>query len=180
MKPHSNYPLGHRSGMTMIEVLMATAIGLTLLSIVGSVSIYSGRSMTGISYYAELEDQSRRALNLMTTEIRQARDVKAYSTNDITLVDFDGTDLRYYWNPTNRFVVRSKGNQERTLLTGCDFLSFRVFQRNTLPHSYEQYSATNNLTVKLIDLNWVCTRSMLGIRTNTESVQSAKVVIRKK
>jgi len=180
MKIRIKAPIKKRSGSTLVEVLMASGIGLTLFAIVGSVSIFSGRSMTSLSYYAELENQSRQTLNLMTTEIRQARDVKAYKTNDITLVDSDGSDLRYFWNPTNGILKRIKGREEADLLTGCNFLSFRIFQRNTIANTYEQYNATNNLTIKLIDLNWVCTRSMLGMRTNTESVQSAKVVIRKK
>ena len=180
MKIQFNKRTSSRSGMTLIEVTMATAIGLMLFAIVGSVSVFSGRSMTGLSYYADLENQSRKALNKMTSEIRQARDVTAYKTNDLTLLDGDGGSLRYVWNPTNGILYRIKSGQETTLLTGCDFLSFRVYQRNTIANSYEQYSATNNLTIKLIDINWVCTRTMLGIRTNTESVQSAKVVIRKK
>jgi hypothetical protein len=32
---------------------------------------------------------------------------------------------------------------------------------------------------KLVQVTWVCSRSILGKKVNTESVQSAKVVIRK-
>ena len=34
-------------------------------------------------------------------------------------------------------------------------------------------------TAKVIDLSWVCSRSILGQKANTESVQTARIVIRK-
>jgi hypothetical protein len=32
---------------------------------------------------------------------------------------------------------------------------------------------------KLVSVSWICSRSILGSRLNTESVQTAKIVIRK-
>jgi hypothetical protein len=63
-------------------------------------------------------------------------------------------------------------------LRGCQDLSFSIFQRNTASGTFDQFPATlTNNAVKLVQLNWTCQRTVFG-RLNTESVQSAKIVIR--
>jgi hypothetical protein len=65
------------------------------------------------------------------------------------------------------------------LLTNCDFLTFQIFQRNPVSASYDVYPTANAASCKLINVSWICSRSILGSRLNTESVQTAKIVIRK-
>jgi hypothetical protein len=45
--------------------------------------------------------------------------------------------------------------------------------------SYDQYPTASASTCKLVQLDWICSRPIIGTQKNTESVQSAKVVIRK-
>ena len=41
------------------------------------------------------------------------------------------------------------------------------------------YSASNNPAIcKLVSVSWRCSRTILGQKVNTESVQTAKIVIR--
>ena len=67
------------------------------------------------------------------------------------------------------------------LLTGCETLNFAIFQRNSTNGTYDQYPSSNEPTnTKLVQVSWVCKRSILGASINSESVQTAKIVIRKK
>jgi hypothetical protein len=71
-------------------------------------------------------------------------------------------------------------NTTTVLLKDCDFLDFQVFQRNSVNGTYDQYPATlDDTAVKLVQVSWVCSRRLIGNLLNTESVQSAKIVIRK-
>jgi hypothetical protein len=66
-----------------------------------------------------------------------------------------------------------------TLLTGCETLSFRLYKRNTITNTYEQFPASLPSEAKVVDIAWKCTRSILGVSANSEAVQTAKIVIRK-
>jgi hypothetical protein len=69
---------------------------------------------------------------------------------------------------------------KRTLLDHCDFLDFQIFQRNRVGGSYDQYPVTiNESAAKIVQVSWICSRSLIGSLINSESVQSAKIVIRK-
>ena len=76
--------------------------------------------------------------------------------------------------------VRTKGGVSQVLLTECDFLTFSNYQRNPYYGQYDQYPVTTSPTnSKLVSLTWVCSRKITGAKMNTESVQTAKIVIRK-
>jgi len=66
------------------------------------------------------------------------------------------------------------------LLSECDYLQFGIYQRNTISNTYDQFTTANPTTCKVVQLEWICSRKILGARLNTESVQSAKIVIRRK
>ncbi len=169
-----------RAGFTLIEVLVTTAIASALIVAVASISMFSGRSLAALANYSELEQQSRIVLDRMTMEIRQAIRLTAFGSNAITLTDWDHQSLKYVYDPSARALTRLKNNQVAVLLQGCDSLTFVMYQRNTTNGTYSQYPASSPATCKLLEINWVCTRSMLGPKANTESVQSAKVCIRKR
>ncbi|MFM1768492.1 MAG: hypothetical protein RJA22_1021 [Verrucomicrobiota bacterium] len=75
--------------------------------------------------------------------------------------------------------VTPQESTREVLLTGCESLSFRLFKRNTMTNSYEQFPASLPDEAKVVDIAWKCSRSILGIAANTEAVQTAKIVIRK-
>jgi hypothetical protein len=88
--------------------------------------------------------------------------------------------VTYTYSPTARTLVRTANGTTRTLLEECDQLRFSIFQRNPINGTYDYYETTDNPAItKIVQLSWVCSRDILGKQANTESVQSAKVVIRK-
>jgi len=173
-----------RLAFTLVELLVAIAISSILLVAVLSLAFFSARSFAALTNYVDLDNLSRNALDVMTREIRQADALIGYSS---TQLDFRHTDasgspytISYIYNPSTRNLTRIQGEQARVLLRECDFLRFSTYQRNHIVGTWDQFPASDLTTCKLVQLAWVCSRTILGARVNTESVQSAKVVIRKK
>jgi len=171
--------------LTLVELLVAVALGGVVMTAVMTLAFFSARSFAAITNYVDLDNSSRNALDIMSREIRQAD--RLLSGDDHQLV-FTHTDpvsgaaftISYIYNPDNRTLTRLRPGESRTvLLQECDFLKFSIFQRNPVGGTYDQYPTANPATCKLVQLSWVCSRTILGKQANTESVQSAKVVMRK-
>jgi Tfp pilus assembly protein PilW len=163
--------------MTLIELLIALGIAALLMMALVSMTMFSSKSLAGLYNYVDLCSANRLALDKMTREIRQTQRLSAMTTNQLTFVDYDGKKLVYQYVPAERALKRSKDGVEENLLTECDTLTFAAFQRNTQKGTFDQ--GTTNVDSKIINVNWTCSRSILGNRVNSEPVQSAKIVIRK-
>jgi hypothetical protein len=166
--------------MTLVEMMVGMAIASLVLTGIGMLVIYGNRSFAAMANYVSLDQKSRHTLDLMTKEIRQTNRLIEYSDTHMAFEDFDGRPLVYLYLRSNRTLVRMKNNvlDPKPLLTSCDFLKFSIFQRNPLYGSYNQYPAASADTCKLVQMSWVCSRPLVGSLVNTESVQSAKVVLR--
>ena len=167
------------AAFTLVEILMGIGVGgLVLLSVV-SMTMYCGKSFAAMGNYVDLNTRSINALDQMTKDVRQMDYLVSYNTT--TMVFANGTNggrLTYQYNPTAKTLERIEGSTATTLLTGCDAFNFSVYQRN--PFSNYSFQATSTATnCKLINVKWTCSRSILGTMLHTESVQTAKIVIRK-
>ncbi len=168
-----------RRGMTLLETTIATAVGSIVLAAVMALFVFSSRSFVAMGNYMDLDRASRNALDRMSRDIRQTRSLQSYSSNKLVFVDYDTNTLTFAWDATSGQLTRSKGSSTMVLLTGCDYLNFHICQRNPIPGVFDFYNATNNASIgKLVDLSWKCSRTILGAKINTESVQTAKIVIR--
>ncbi len=163
---------------TLVEFLVSSGVGALSLVSIAYVTFFSARSYISMANYVDLETKSRNTLDTMSSEIRQANSLTSYSSTNLTFQDYDGATLQYNFSPTAGKLYRVKNNQTKELLNGCDSLAFGVFQRNPT-NNYAVVSTTNSSLCKLIQLNWTCSRTILSAKVNTESVQSAKIVIRK-
>jgi hypothetical protein len=167
--------------------MVATALGGLVVAAVMALTFFSARSFAALTNYVDLDNFSRNALDTMSREIRQAN--RLVSGDDHHLV-FEHTNptngtaffnVSYTYNPDTKQLVRQQQgvSESKVLLQECDFLRFSIFQRNPINGSYDQYPTANPDTCKLVQLSWICSRNILGKKANTESVKSAKVVIRK-
>lgn len=172
-----------RRGYTLVEV----AVALGVFSIVGlalaSASMFCIKSFAAMGNYAILDKANREAMDTLTREIRQAKQVTAYSTNSITIVNGDTLTVTYMFRPLSKQLVRTASDGSyRVLLNDCSLLDFKLYQRNPVGGSYDIYpAATGNWqqTVKVVQLAWKCSRTVLNGLVNSENVQTARVVIRK-
>ena len=170
------------SGMTLVELLIALALSALVLIAAGNLTIYAARSFQALGNYNDLDEASQNALDTMSKEIRQTTGCVLTGSNGVSqtllLTNWDGTLVTYKWDSTSRNLVRSKAGQaDIILLPQCDSLIFNLSQRNP-SNNFTFYPATGTNAAKLVDVTWTCSRKILQSRRNTESVQTAKIVLR--
>jgi len=181
------------SGLTLVEVMVSVALASLLLATAGSVWLYGSRSFAAMGNYADLDHKSRNALDLMSRDIRQATRVTGFHNSGTSrwlavTNEAEGMGITYTWNAGPRTLVCQKtGEAEQVYLTECDRWDFSLYQRAPQKGGgYVFFPATNtagayDLSVcKLINMTWKCSRTILGDKLNTESVQTAQVVLRNK
>jgi len=196
-------PTGHkgrRSGTTLVELLIAIGISGLIFIAVGMMIFFSGRSYAALANYVDLDSKSRQALDVMSKEIRQVNGVTSIGTTNLSSgqvvtnqlvlsgAETNGTayTVTYTYNPNsaNKTLTRNKSAGlyagTTTLLTGCTYLNFGMFTRVPKDNSLNQFDAADLATCKVVQIDWICARKIFNESDNTESVQSAKVVIRKK
>jgi Tfp pilus assembly protein PilW len=168
--------------LTFVETMVATGIASTVFALVASSFLFTTRSFRALTNYVDLDQKSRNALDLMSRQIRRAHSLSDYAGDHLTFEDFDGAPLTFSYSADNKTLTRSKNGvaDPQPLLTQCDFLQFSIFQRNPIGGTYDQYPTAVATNCKLVQLTWVCSRKILGAKVNTESVQSAKIVIRRR
>lgn len=169
-----------RVAFTMLELLVAMSIGFLALSALSLLSVYTIRSFSALSNYMELDQNSRNTLDHMTQIIREADGVLSYDNHNLKL-SFHAMPLSFNYSPnTKQLTMTDTNGAQKIFLKDCDFLDFQLFQRNSVGGTYDQYPATiNESAAKLIQISWICSKTLIGNLINSESVQSAKVVIRK-
>lgn len=173
-------------GFTLTEMLAAVFCGSIILTGLLSTTLYVSRSFRAIGNYVDLDAASRHALDVMSHDIRGAASysMTTYETNRIVLTNPDGSSFAYFWDPDAETLTRYYTNATKTvktattMLTGCDVLTFNIYQRN--PTNDFQFVSTTDYPAltKLIDVSWRCSREIYGVKMNTESVQTARIVIR--
>jgi Tfp pilus assembly protein PilW len=176
--------------MTVVEMMVASTLGVIVLLVVYVLTVFGFRSFAALGNYAELDGNSRAALDRMGREIRQATHVTSAQTNGIvkwlTVVNRDlspavTNTFTWYSNTALLMWDRWEGSTHtvRTNLTGCDQWDFKMYIR--APNSNGAFVPTGNIdSCKLINMSWRCSRKILGKKLNTETVLTAEVVLRNK
>jgi len=167
------------AGLSILEMMIAMTLGTLLLAGMASFGIYTARSFVATGNYADLDQASRNSLDIMTRDIRESRALTAFATNKLTFIADNNQTLVFYFNPSTSELTRQKGNDITVLLEQCDYLNFKVYQRSP-SNGFSFYPVQSNRweMAKLVDVSWICSRKILGEKVNTESVQTAKIVMR--
>jgi prepilin-type N-terminal cleavage/methylation domain-containing protein len=188
-----NFPSKTRKSaqaMTLPEMMVAISLSVIVLTMVMLLYIFGLRSFAAMGNYAELNSQSRLALDEMSREIRQSTSVLEAQTSGSTrwlLVANTNTSPstidRFSWSQSTGQMVWERwlnGNKTtKTNLVGCDLWSFEMYTR--APDTNGAFSSTKDLSLcKLINMNWKCTRTILGKKLNSEAVLTAEIVLRNK
>ncbi len=180
--------------MGLLEMVCASGIGLIIATAVGSFTVFNARSFAALANYIDLDRASRPALDKLSTDIRQANGCSTNSalspvkltlvgTNTFSLLSYT---LQYSYDSNKQSVVRTytdaTHSQTESLLTNCTYFVLSYFQRNPSNGTYDVFPVDDPSRpdlCKLIQITWSCSRFILGKPANSESVQSARVVIRK-
>ena len=171
--------------MTTVETLIAIGISAILLTQVCALWYYSSRSFAAQAAYTALDQDSQRALDRLSREIRQAKELTTYSPTRIQLEDANnGTNATVEFRLDGRSLVCVKNGAVRstsTLLNNVDLLQFSMYQKVPKEGEWNQYTTTNVATCKLLEVRWKSSRKLHPLSpSTTEYMQSAKIVIRTK
>src|SRR5262245_2519804 len=179
IKPHA-IPQHRRqrslAGMSTIETLIAVAISVVLLTQVCALWYYSSRSFAAQAAYTALDQDSQRALDRLSKDVRQAKDITSFDSTRIQLKD--SADKPLAFQLLGRSLLRITPLERTTLLNNVDALQFSMYQRTPMEGIWDQYATTNLATCKLIEVRWKCSRKLHPLAPQTtEYMQSAKVVM---
>jgi Tfp pilus assembly protein PilW len=165
-----------------MEMMVAMTIGGIILGAFVATTITVSRTMVAVGNYNDLNKFSRIALDRLNRDVRNANNVGVTSTTTQLILTnlFSGTSvITYKWDGSNIVTrtVTGAAADSSYVLTNCDVFAFNYYQRNPT-NNYDFVTTTHSAQVKLISVSWRCSRAVLGLKLNTESVQTAKVVLR--
>jgi len=166
-------------GATLVETLMSIGIAGVLMAVLASLIMFSGRSFLAMFNYADLSDRNRLTMDTMTRDLRECNRVTAFTASRLDIEDSDGSTITYNYSQNAGTLTRAQNGVTRTLMTGCNTLAFNLGTRNPIGGSFAVVTTTNVNAAKVVNLSWHCSRTILGAKANTESVQTARIVIRK-
>ena len=165
------------AGATLVENLVGMALGGIVIGAVCAFSLFNARGFAGLSSYTAFDLANRKAIDQMTKDFRMIQAVTNITANSIRMADYDGTPMRYSYDPTAQTLTRVRGTNRTVLLQNCSRLSYIMNMRNMSNGTFDFYPTTNVLECKAITINWCCSRQVLG-NTSDDMPQSETVVIR--
>jgi hypothetical protein len=167
-----------RQAFTFVELMVASALALMAATVIAFFSYFTSRSFVAATNYTDMNLASRMVLDQMSRTIRASELVTAYSSNSITVQDTSTNLIQFTYTPSSRTLNCVSNGQSTTYLTDCDSLSFWIYQRTPKSNSFDCYSPAALRNAKLIQVTWTASRTILGAKVNTETMESAKIVMR--
>jgi prepilin-type N-terminal cleavage/methylation domain-containing protein len=176
-------------GFTLVEYMVATSIGLLILTVGIVFWAYATRTSASLLGYIDLSSTSKNALDRISQQIRNAQQVKSCSESKLVLQvpGATGTNLltmTYDYDRTNKTLIQSLAQnntvrESKTLLTECTNFQFAVFQRTPMSNSFQLITnAWSTNTAKVVQMKWTCVRKLTGDKNMIESQVSSDVVMR--
>jgi prepilin-type N-terminal cleavage/methylation domain-containing protein len=168
-------------GFTLVELMVASAVGALVLTGVAAVFVGSNVSFSAVGNYVSMDRSSENALDEMSRDIRRSANLTSFASNQLVFNYSGTTNLVFSYDLSAGNLTSWKTGDAVTnvLLTGCDSLQFSMYSNIPQPGG-DLTNATTISKAKAISVNWHCSRTMLGNRRNTEDTQEAVIVIRNK
>jgi Tfp pilus assembly protein PilW len=165
---------------TLVELLVATSVSVFVLGTLMVSFVVMSRTFNAIGNYADLDRQSRNALDVMARDIRQTGGLTNWTSTNLAFTNLNGTVLSYSYITHSNLLTYTNGStgQSGVLLSNCTSLTFNIFQRTPTNGPISFYSASNAISAKGILMNFTCLRTnYLGL-TDSENVETASIVMR--
>lgn len=169
-----------RRATTLVEYIVAAGVGSLVAMAVVPLTLYSGYNFATLANFADLNSTSLNTVDRMTSEIRRAAKLTSFSTTQIILdMGTNQAPLTYTYSPITRTLTREQGGYTKVLMREVDALQFAMYQRNPKPGLFEHYSTTNVSDGRVLTVKWNCSRVLFGNRVTSESLEAARIVLRK-
>ena len=172
-----------QAALTVMEMIVALACGSIILGAFVATTVVVGNTMVSVGNYNDLNKMSRQTLDRFSRDVRNAFRVGDNSTPTLLVLtnSYGGNKvIQYSWDGSNVLTrVEISGGTTNTtrMLTNCEVFSMSFYQRNPT-NNFNFFTSVIPAQIKLISVSWRCTRTVLGSKLNTESVQTANVVMR--
>jgi prepilin-type N-terminal cleavage/methylation domain-containing protein len=169
-----------RAGFTIVEFLIAVALAGVILSQTCSLWLHSSRAFAAQMSYAGMDQRSLHTLDTLSQSIRQCRGITSFTNNRVTLLDYDNTPLTFAFDAGQLVRIKS-GSAPKILLKDCVAGEFAMYQRSPSAGGFDYFPAKNPAVCKAVEVRWTCAQKpALTSPTTTESMQSARIVMRVK
>ena len=179
----------HRAaGFTLVELMVASGIGSFILTGVLSVVLMMGRSGLSAANYADMEAQSRRAVDEFAQDVRMASDLTWNSATSVTLTvpdnyAADGNRVTYALDssasgPTAGCFYRQPGGPGSS--SGRFALAHNVTVLNFVRYTRTNAPAADELSTKRLQLTMNLRTSRATTVDQNTLVVSASYVLRNK
>lgn len=189
------------AGYTLVELMVALFLTtVVVLPAVWSLYLNGQFSFTAMANYQQMDLKSYRTLDSLSREIRNSNILISYVTNQsltlsnnyannglglINIITYDSAGR--ILTLTQKYKASASSNAvttTTTYLTECDSWSCQMYKRapdmNSFTTNIVFYPAASAAECKLIQMSWKCTRKIKGTKMNSESVQTAQIVLRNK
>lgn len=166
-----------RSAFTIPEVLIATTLALMVGIGIAAFTVFSTRTFVAMGNYTDMNEQSRLALDKMSKDIRQARQLTSYSSTNLDFLDVNSNSLQFVYDENAQQLQRISCGQTTVLLTNCDSLQFWAYQHTLISNTFLCYNAATTGSARVITVTWHCSRNILG-KATSESDEGSEIVMR--
>jgi prepilin-type N-terminal cleavage/methylation domain-containing protein len=170
-----------RRGFTLVEMMVAVAVGFLLLAALATLYVFSMRSFAAMANYSDLNNKSRYASDIISRDIRSCMKVVSATTTKLELNEPDDTtgNTTYNYDEVACTLSRTKNGETKVLLSGVDSLTWALYERPLPGAKYEQFiSAIPASNAKLVAFQWSCSRRLVGSLNNSENIEAAVVELR--
>jgi len=163
--------------MTIMELMVAIAVGSLILMVVAMVFANGIRSFAMMGSYVSMDRDSRNALDRMSREIRRAGSLASFAPDCLVFTKYGMPSFKlvYQWDGDLHQLTEWKTGNTKTniLLTDCDEFAFAMQKASGV-------ATTDVSQGKGITVTWKCSRTILGKELATEQMQQALIIVRNK
>ncbi len=168
---HSN---SRQSGFTLVELLIAVAIGGIVLAGAATSINLMARSSVGIGNYSDMSGSCRRALDIFASDVRMANNVSVSTSTTFTFTAYDASNsivtVSYAFDDGADQLTRTYDGSSKVLLEDVDRFALSYFDLT-------RGATTNALSVKEVQIEAILLKKALSIN-NTDEIISARFMLR--
>lgn len=181
-------PSRRDAGLTLVEVMIATGISSFVMAGVLSVVLMMGRSGISAANYADMEAQSRRAVDEFAQDVRMASDLTWNDSSSVTLTvpdNYASTSNKVTYGYDSSTTGLTARSFYRLPGTASSAASRYVLARNVSVLAFQRFTRTNSVAAD--DFSAKRLQLTMNLRTTAQTtvdqntlVISASYVLRNK
>src|SRR5947207_12611689 len=107
----TNTRLKRNAAFTLVEVVVASGLGMIAMGVVSVLSVYSSRCFVAVTNYVSMDQSSQLALDKMSREIRQGLRLTDFSPTSLTIQDADNNQVKFVYDSGARSLFRVSAGQ---------------------------------------------------------------------